>query len=77
MPEKEMTFEEKIRKLEEIVETLDQGEAPLEELMKRYEEGMALARECRTFLEKAEQKIIDITKENAPDESPQPEPDTE
>ncbi|MFP4529051.1 MAG: exodeoxyribonuclease VII small subunit [Candidatus Kapaibacterium sp.] len=65
----EKTFEEKIRRLEEIAEKLDEGEAPLEELMKIYEEGMALARDCRQFLEKAEQKVIDITKENLPAES--------
>jgi exodeoxyribonuclease VII small subunit len=70
MPENEMTFEEKIRNLEEIVEILDEGEAPLEELMKQYEKGMALARDCRAFLEKAEQKVIDITKENAPEDTP-------
>lgn len=60
--ENNMTFEEQITKLEEIAEMLDRGDAPLEELLSKYEEGIALAEKCRTFLDKAEQKVIDISK---------------
>ena len=47
-------FEELLARLEEIVETLEQGEAPLEESMKLYEEGIGLSRVCAEHLTKAE-----------------------
>lgn len=53
-------FEEKIRKIEEIVNILDEGELPLEELIEKYEEAMKLSSECRDFLDKAEQRITEI-----------------
>ncbi|MGI6369652.1 MAG: exodeoxyribonuclease VII small subunit [Ignavibacteria bacterium] len=56
------TFENKLQKLQEIVEKLDSAEEPIEDLIKSYEEGMKIAGDCRTFLETAENKIIDITK---------------
>ncbi len=56
------TFESKLQKLQEIVEKLDSAEEPIENLIKSYEEGMKIADDCRTFLETAENKIIDITK---------------
>jgi exodeoxyribonuclease VII small subunit len=62
MAKKKLSFEEQIRNLEEIVETLDRGEAPLEELVDQYEEGMKLASSLTEFLDKAEQKITDISK---------------
>lgn len=48
------TFEESLARLEKIVETLEQGEAPLEESMKLFEEGIALSRACAEKLSKAE-----------------------
>ena len=58
-----VSFEEKIQRLEEIVIILDKGESPLEEMLKFYEEGMELARSCRTYLEEAEQKVIVINRQ--------------
>ena len=55
------SFEEKINRIQEIVDLLDSGEKPLEEMIIIYEEGMKLATECKSFLENAENKIIDIT----------------
>lgn len=56
------TFEEKLERLDTIVQLLDSGELSIEEMMKIYEEGMNLAQECRSYLEKAEQKIEIIEK---------------
>lgn len=64
----EMKFEEKLKRIEEIVEVLDSGDSELEEMLKLYEEGMKLASESRAFLDKAEQKIIDISKKYDPEE---------
>jgi exodeoxyribonuclease VII small subunit len=60
MKSKTPTFEEKISKIEEILDLLDGGDIPLEDMLRSYEEGMVLVKECRTFLEAAEQKIIEI-----------------
>ncbi|WP_017720730.1 exodeoxyribonuclease VII small subunit [Kamptonema formosum] len=59
-----LSFEEQIDRLEEIVGILDKGEAPIEEMLKLYEEGMGLARFCRTYLESAEQKVIVISRQD-------------
>ncbi len=60
--EEKHKFDKKLQKLQDIVEKLDSAEEPIEKLIKYYEEGMKIADECRTFLETAENKIIDITK---------------
>ena len=62
MSKKKMSFEEQIDRIEEIVENLDSSEKPLEELITEYEEAMKLAKDCRAFLEKAEQKVTEISK---------------
>ena len=61
---KKKTFEEQFSRLEEIVDVLDAGDTPLEEMIKEYEEGMKLAKNLRDFLNKAEQKIIDVSEKN-------------
>jgi exodeoxyribonuclease VII small subunit len=60
-----MTFEEKIKRIDEIVKTLNSGEETLEKQLKIYEEGVLLINECRQFLSSAEKKIIDISQEKA------------
>ncbi len=66
MPKKK-TVEERLEELEEIVEKLDEGDAPIEELLKEFEVGMKLIAGIRDFLEKAELKIQEITKETSPE----------
>lgn len=58
----EMKFEDKLKRIDEIVNILDSGEENIENMLKLYEEGMGLASESRKFLDAAEQKIIDISK---------------
>lgn len=58
----ELTFEESLKRLEEIVETLEAGNAPLEESIKLYEEGMTLAKSCVTRLNEAKLKLKKIQK---------------
>ena len=50
-------FEESIGKLEEIVTELENGNLNLDESVKRFEEGMKIAKQCNTILENAEKKI--------------------
>lgn len=59
---KEISFEQKLERLDIIVQALDEGNIPLETMLELYEEGMILAQQCRDYLEKAEQKIEIIDK---------------
>ena len=54
------TLEENLKRLEEIAESLDQGDVALEEQLKLFSEGMELAKTCRTYLESADLKIRKI-----------------
>ncbi len=54
---KEMKFETALDKLEEIVRKLEQGDLPLDDSLKLFEEGVGLARFCGTRLDAAERKI--------------------
>jgi exodeoxyribonuclease VII small subunit len=56
------SFEEQFLRLKEIVELLESGNGPLDELLSLYEEGMSSAKSLREYLNKAEQKVIDISK---------------
>ena len=56
-------LEQDLRRLEKIVEALEQGEVPLEKALKLYEEGILLSKSCTELLQKAELRIKTITKE--------------
>ena len=51
------TFEESLKKLEKIVEKLDDGNVNLDDSIKSFEEGVALVKECQKQLSEAEIKI--------------------
>ncbi len=59
----EMTYETAVKRLEEIVSTLERNEVSLDESMKLFEEGTALTALCSKKLEEAQQKITVLTKE--------------
>ncbi|HOJ52889.1 MAG TPA: exodeoxyribonuclease VII small subunit [Syntrophales bacterium] len=50
-------FEDAIKRLEEIVETMERGDLTLEESLKAFEEGVKLVRICTKKLEEAERKV--------------------
>lgn len=54
---KELTFEESLARLEEIVGLLEKGEAPLEKGLELFEEGVRLTRRCHEMLAVAEQRV--------------------
>ena len=56
------TFEENMARLEEIVKRLEDGSVPLEEAMKLFQEGTALAGSCGKLLDQAELEIVKLTK---------------
>ena len=57
MAEKQLTFEEAIARLEEILRMLESGTAELDASLALYEEGVGLLRACNSLLENAEQRV--------------------
>ena len=57
MNEKNATFEQNMARLEQIVRTLERGDAPLEESLKLFEEGTGLVRACSALLDQAELQV--------------------
>lgn len=55
-------FEESMLRLEQIVRQLEQGDVPLEDALKLFEEGTKLAKNCDGMLNKAEKKVVQLTK---------------
>ncbi len=54
---KEPTFEEALKQLEEAVERLEDGDLPLAEALRLFEEGLKASNLCRARLEEAKQRV--------------------
>ena len=65
---KKMTYEPSVQRLDEIVRSMEKGDAPLEEALKLFEEGSALIAACGKMLDEAEQKVVKLKK--GPDGEP-------
>ena len=61
----EINFEKALKRLEEIVSNLEDGEISLEEALKRYEEGVRMADICSKRLTEAEKKVEVLMKTGA------------
>ncbi|MAI41182.1 MAG: exodeoxyribonuclease VII small subunit [Candidatus Azotimanducaceae bacterium] len=57
-------FEASLRRLEELVEQMENGELSLEASLKTFEEGIKLTRECQLALKQAEQKVSLLVEKN-------------
>lgn len=57
----DMTYEKALKRLEIIVEKLEQGSIPLEKSLDLYEEANKLAVYCKKCLDDAEQKIVRLS----------------
>ena len=70
--EKKLDFESAMVRLEQIVNLLEQGDAPLEQSMALFEEGAGLLKSCTGLLDQAEQKVTLLTagENGAPQEEP-------
>lgn len=68
----QMSFEQALAELEQIVANLESGQAPLEQSIETYERGMALKKYCEQKLNAAQEKIEKITLQ--PDGSTTTEP---
>jgi len=57
MENKDITFEEALGQLEQIVRALEDGSAPLDKSLEIYENGVRLVKLCNSKLDDAEQKV--------------------
>ena len=57
----DVSFEEALQTLQEIVESLESGSLGLEESLSRFEQGIGLLKTCNDVLEQAEQRIETLT----------------
>ncbi len=53
----EISFEQALARLEQIVKSLEGGNVPLEDLIKLFDEGTSLVKLCTERLDKAEEKV--------------------
>lgn len=60
MPAKKLKFEDAMGRLQEIVQRLESGEAPLEEAMTLFEEGAKLSALCYNTLDRAQLKVTEL-----------------
>ena len=66
--EKVVTFEQKLEKLNDIVEKLETGEAlTLDESLTYFEDGITLVRDCRQLLEAAELRVQNAMEDDTPE----------
>lgn len=61
-------YEKSVARLEEITEKLENGNLSLEEMIKLYEEGTALAAKCAKVLDAAQLKITELSAGKANDD---------
>ena len=54
---KEMSFEEKLKRLDEVVAKIEGEELPLQEVLSLYQEGKTLIKELQRELKEAEEKV--------------------
>lgn len=53
----ELSFEDALERLEALIESMEDGETPLAELVQKFEEGTQLLKSCQTNLKQAELTI--------------------
>ena len=62
--EKELSFEQALSNLEEIIRQMESGEAPLESLVTHYQTGVKMLKICRERIDSAEMKIKEVNEAN-------------
>ncbi|OGT95678.1 MAG: exodeoxyribonuclease VII small subunit [Gammaproteobacteria bacterium RIFOXYB2_FULL_38_6] len=54
-------FEKQMQRLNHLVSQMEQGDLPLEDSLKYFEEGISIIRQCQKVLQDAEQKVKVLT----------------
>ncbi|MCX6687066.1 MAG: exodeoxyribonuclease VII small subunit [Methanoregula sp.] len=57
------TYEQKIEKLRQIIEKIEDGNTSLDESLRLYEQGAALVKQCETLLNEAEVRITTLSRD--------------
>ena len=65
----DLSFEDAIKQLTDIVDKIEGGRTPLQTSLEQYEQGMDLIKHCRGILQAAEKKIEKISEKNKNDKS--------
>ena len=58
----DLTFEQAVTRIDEIVASLERGDAQLDKSLSLFEEGVKLIESCGTMLDTAEQKVVSLQK---------------
>lgn len=58
----DLSFEDALARLEELIERIESGEIGLEKAIAEYERGVTLIRRCKDILQKAEQRVDELTR---------------
>ncbi len=61
---KELKFDQKISRLQEIISTLEDIDISLEDGVNLYKEGVLLSRSCRAQLDSAKIELATLSEEN-------------
>ncbi len=61
---KQPSFEQALQQLEQLVNELEQGDLPLEESLKKFEQAIALSRASQAQLQQAEHKVKLLIEQN-------------
>ena len=69
----ELSFEENLTKLEQIVKDLESGNTPLDDAINKFNEAMKIAKTCDEKLKKAEESVNQILKDDSTLEEFHPE----
>lgn len=64
LKEEELSFEQALSNLEEIIRQMESGEAPLESLVTHYQTGVKMLKLCRERIDSAEMKIKEVNEAN-------------
>ena len=59
--EKELSYEQASKELQEIISKIEQGDIPLDDAMKLFERGQELIQFCYASLDKAKGKLTEIS----------------
>ncbi|MBQ9663278.1 MAG: exodeoxyribonuclease VII small subunit [Oscillospiraceae bacterium] len=72
MARKKLSFEDSLKRLEEIVAHLEKGDTPLQESIALFDEGTRLLADCSGMLDEAEQTVVKLRKgsDGEPEELP-------
>ena len=61
---KSINFEQSMAELEKLVEEMEAGELSMEDMLKRFEKGIALTTDCQKALQQAELKVKELVEKN-------------